>query len=148
VVALVEVLERVREPDRLLSDVRRVLAPGGTVVTAVANFGHWYPRARVAAGRFDYDRRGILDRNNVRFFTRRTFERLVAQAGYAVLRRESVGAPIEVVARGVSDPDQPLGRATRALRRIDHAGVVVSPTAFAYQFLYELRPAAPATTTP
>ena len=147
VVALVEVLERVRDPDRLLRDVRRLLAPGGSIITAVSNFGHWYPRARVALGRFDYDRRGILDRNNVRFFTQRTFERLVERTGYAVLRRESIGPPIEVLARGVSDPDRPLGRATRSLRRLDSAGLVVRPRLFAYQFLYELRPAAPATTS-
>ena len=44
---------------------------GGTVVTSVPNFGHWYPRSRVAVGRFDYDRRGILDAGHLRFFTRR-----------------------------------------------------------------------------
>jgi glycosyltransferase involved in cell wall biosynthesis len=146
VVALVEVLEQVREPERLLGDVRTVLAPGGTVVTAVSNFGHWYPRARVAAGLFDYDRRGILDRNNVRFFTRRTFERLAHRTGFAVLRRESLGPPIEVLARGLpGETERPPGRGVRAVHAVDSLGVVVRPTLFAYQFVYELRPADPAT---
>jgi SAM-dependent methyltransferase len=146
VVALVEVLEQVRDPERLLGDVRTVLAPGGTVVTAVSNFGHWYPRARVAAGLFDYDRRGILDRNNVRFFTRRTFERLAHRTGFAVLRRESLGPPIEVLARGLpGETERPPGRGVRAVHAVDSLGVVVRPTLFAYQFVYELRPADPAT---
>lgn len=145
VVVLAEAIEQVRDPDRLLTEVRDVLAPGGTVVAAVSNFGHWYPRSRVALGMFDYDRRGILDRNNVRFFTRRGFERLVGRAGLGILRRESLGPPAEVIARGVPDPDRPLGRAAKALHSVDSLGVVVRPTLFAYQFLYELRPAAPAT---
>jgi glycosyltransferase involved in cell wall biosynthesis len=143
VVALVEVLEQVRDPERLLHDVRSVLAPGGTVVTAVSNFGHWYPRTRVALGLFDYDRRGILDRNNVRFFTRRAFERLAGRTGFAVLRRESLGPPVEVLGRGLPDEDRAPGAASRALHAADSLGVVVRPTLFAYQFVYELRPADP-----
>ena len=38
----------------------------------------WYPRIKVAVGRFDYDQRGILDAGHVRFFTRGDFERLAA----------------------------------------------------------------------
>ena len=69
VVLAADVLEHVRSPGRILEDVRSVLAPGGSLMVSVPNFGHWYPRARVALGRFDYDRRGILDQDHVRFFT-------------------------------------------------------------------------------
>ena len=51
------------------------------IVASVPNFGHWYPRLRTAAGLFDYDQRGILDRTHVRFFTRRSFRRAVANTG-------------------------------------------------------------------
>ena len=71
VVLAADVLEHVRRPESLLRDAAGVLAPGGTVVTSVPNFAHWYPRLRVGIGRFDYDRRGILDADHLRFFTRR-----------------------------------------------------------------------------
>ena len=86
-----------RHPDRLLADMRRRLRSGGAVVASIPNFAHWYPRIRVALGPFDYDRRGILDRGHMRFFTRRSFERLAAEQDFAVLRREAVGMPLEVV---------------------------------------------------
>src|SRR4029077_17662457 len=84
-----------RQPGRLLAQAQQALNPRGTLIASVPNFGHWYPRARVALGRFDYDRRGILDAAHVLFFPRRSFERLAANSGFSVRRRESIGLPIE-----------------------------------------------------
>jgi hypothetical protein len=111
-------------------------------MTSVPNFGHWYPRARVAAGRFDYDRRGILDRDHVRFFTRRSFERLALSTGLTPRRREAVGLPFEVAARGTGGDGGSNGL-NRIASRIDQLGVTLAPTLFAYQFLFELEPALP-----
>jgi 2-polyprenyl-3-methyl-5-hydroxy-6-metoxy-1,4-benzoquinol methylase len=130
VIVAADVLEHTRRPDQLLDDIRRHLRPGGAVVASIPNFAHWYPRVRVAFGTFDYDRRGILDRGHMRFFTRRSFERLAREHGFAVRRREAVGMPLEVI-------EQERG----ALERIDAASVALGPSLFAYQFLYELQPA-------
>ena len=100
VVLAADVLEHVRRPDALLAQLHDVLAPGGSLIVSVPNFGHWYPRIRVALGRFDYDRRGILDADHVRFFTRRSFERLVTAEGFTVARRDATGLPLEVADRG------------------------------------------------
>jgi hypothetical protein len=111
----------------------------------VPNFAHWYPRLRVLAGRFDYDRRGILDHTHVRFFTRRSFERLVGDRGWAITRRGSTGIPLEVTERGGAP--RVAREADGILRqwalRADAAAVRARPTLFAYQFLYELEPAQP-----
>lgn len=139
VVLAADVLEHVRRPDRLLVEMGRRLAPGGAVLVSVPNFGHWYPRTRVVLGRFDYDRRGILDRDHVRFFTRASFERLIAKSGMSVVRREAVGLPLDVLDRGVST-EHGGTRARRAVRTLDGCGVWLRPTLFAYQFLYELKP--------
>jgi glycosyltransferase involved in cell wall biosynthesis len=136
VVIAADVLEHVREPESLLVDIRRVLAPGGCLVVSVPNFGHWYPRTRVALGAFDYDRRGILDRGHVRFFTRRSFRRLVARTGWRVSRADYTGLPLDVVGNDESQ------RAMRAVRSIDRLLVRLRPTLFAYQFLFQLNPVA------
>jgi glycosyltransferase involved in cell wall biosynthesis len=141
VVLAADVLEHVRAPGRILDDVRTLLAPGGSLVVSVPNFGHWYPRVRTALGRFDYDRRGILDQDHVRFFTRRSFERLVAARGFRVVRRDGTGLPLEVVNRGAGDVEIGSGSMARALSTIDRASVAVRPQLFAYQFIYELLPA-------
>ena len=140
VVVAADVLEHMRHPDRLLDDMRRHLGPGGAVVASVPNFGHWYPRIRVALGTFDYDRRGILDRGHMRFFTRRSFERLAGEHDFAVRRMEAVGMPLEIIERG-RGRDGPPGALAGTLQRIDAATLALRPTLFAYQFLYELHPA-------
>ena len=62
-----DVLEHLRAPERLLLQLAPLLRPGGSIIVSIPNFAHWYPRLRVASGRFDYDRRGILDRTHLRF---------------------------------------------------------------------------------
>src|SRR5439155_21816375 len=103
IVLAADVLEHVRDPLRLLIECRERLDPHGTVIASIPNIGHWYPRARIALGRFDYDRRGILDVGHVRFFTRRSFEHLATRAGLTKRRRESIGMPLEVLSRGSRD---------------------------------------------
>jgi glycosyltransferase involved in cell wall biosynthesis len=129
-ILLVDALGRVRRPGALLSDARARLAPGGRILVSVPNFGHWYPRARVVAGRFGYDQRGILDRSTAHFFVPRDTERLFAETGLATRRREQVGLPL--------GPEAGHGR---ALAVVDGIGLVVAPSLFAYQHLYELEPA-------
>ncbi len=140
VVLAADVLEHVRTPERILEEIRSVLAPGGSLVASIPNFGHWYPRLRVAVGRFDYDRRGILDRDHVRFFTKRSFERLAADAGFRTVRTAGTGLPLEVVNRGGAGRDVGSGRAARVLSLMDRATVAARPQLFAYQLLYEMAP--------
>jgi hypothetical protein len=122
------------DPAAMMVQLRDVLAPGGVLIVSVPNFAHWYPRLRVAFGRFDYDRRGILDSTHLRFFTRATFERLVERSGMRVRRRSTAGLPIEVVERG---GDVPIS-AEHVVASVDRAGVALWPTLFGYQFLFEL----------
>jgi 2-polyprenyl-3-methyl-5-hydroxy-6-metoxy-1,4-benzoquinol methylase len=139
VVLAADVLEHVRDPETLLRELHDVLGAGGRLLVSVPNFGHWYPRLRVASGRFDYDRRGILDRGHVRFFTRRSFERVLHRSGWHVLRREATGLPFDVADRGGSGGLS--GRLRHTIGRLDALGVRLRPTLFGYQLLYELEPA-------
>jgi glycosyltransferase involved in cell wall biosynthesis len=136
VVVATHVLERIADPEAMLAQIRQLLAPGGVVIVNVPNFAHWYPRLRVLLGRFDYDRRGILDAGHLRFFTRATFERLVDRVGMRVRRRSTAGLPVQVAERGGDVPDS----AERMVARVDRVGVILWPTLFGYQFLFELEP--------
>jgi glycosyltransferase involved in cell wall biosynthesis len=137
VVLAADVLEHVRHPECVLADARALLAPGGVVIACVPNFGNWYPRLRVVSGTFDYERRGILDAGHVRFFTRRSFRRLVRETGYSIARERATGLPFEVLTRGGRGDG---GTAAKILATIDHLAVALAPSLFAYQFLAELRP--------
>jgi glycosyltransferase involved in cell wall biosynthesis len=140
-VVITDALARVRDPARMLADAARMLTPTGSIIVCVPNFGHWYPRARVLSGLFDYDRLGLLDRRHVRFFTRRSFERLARSQGLGIRRREAVGPPVEALRRGGRREDAQAGPVDALLGTVDGLGVALRPTLFAYQFLFELGPA-------
>jgi 2-polyprenyl-3-methyl-5-hydroxy-6-metoxy-1,4-benzoquinol methylase len=124
-----DVLEHLRDPGLVLEQVRRVMVPRGALLVSVPNFGHWYVRARALLGIFDYDQRGLLDSTHVRFFTRRSIERLLRRTGFNIVRRETTGLPLEVV-RGEG------GRGTGLIDMLDRATVAIRPTLFGYQFAY------------
>lgn len=136
VVVAGDVLEHVVDPQQLLTDIVDRLATDGEVFVSVPNFAHWYPRAKVASGRFDYDQRGPLDHGHVRFFTRRTFERLIEQCDLRIVERRTVGSPFDVVARGAAD--ERVARVAGRVAAADRAATRVWPTLFGYQFLYRL----------
>jgi glycosyltransferase involved in cell wall biosynthesis len=136
VIVAADVLEHTVDPGALLDGLVRRLAPRGALLVSVPNFAHWYPRGRVALGRFDYDDRGILDRGHLRFFTRRSFERLLAEHGLRTVRRAVVGTPFELFA---ADGSPAAARLARGAGAADRLATRVWPTMFGYQFLYELR---------
>lgn len=132
-----DILEHLLDPETILSQLADLLAPGGEILVSVPNFAHWYPRARVAMGRFDYDQRGPFDSTHYRFFTRATFERLIERCELQILARDVVGAPIEVLDRGV-DRRPAIVEAIAQTQRFDIAAARMWPTMFGYQFLYRL----------
>lgn len=133
VVVAADVIEHLSQPGRVLRDMCRVLRPGGQVLLSVPNFAHWYPRIRVAAGMFGYDRRGILDETHLRFFTRATLRRLVRASGFDILDEHATGLPLGTI----SETD---GSRLRLVRRIDRALVRIRPTLFGYQYVLRLTP--------
>jgi 2-polyprenyl-3-methyl-5-hydroxy-6-metoxy-1,4-benzoquinol methylase len=134
VVLAADVLEHVRDPQRLLREAKRALRPGGRLLLCVPNIEHWYPRFRILLGLFDYDQRGILDRTHLRFFTRRSIGKLLQREGLSVVRSEPIGSPLDVI--GAGGTIAKLGM----LRRIDRLLLAVWPTMFGYQFLLEAEP--------
>ena len=133
VVIAADVIEHVRNPDELLADLAGRMDPAGTIIASVPNFGHWYPRLRTAAGLFDYDQRGILDRTHVRFFTRRSFRRALANTGLVTTAESYAGLPLDVL--GVE------GVLGSVVATGDGLARRVWPTLFAYQFVVRLETA-------
>ncbi len=127
-----DVLEHVVEPHDLLRGLIERLSAEGEILVSIPSISHWYPRAKVMAGRFDYDQRGPLDRGHLRFFTRRTMERMFAECGLEIVEWQPVGAPIASVA---GKPSRLVSSAAAIDRRLTRAW----PSMFGYQHLYRLR---------
>jgi hypothetical protein len=66
----------------------------------------------------------------VRFFTRRSFEKLTRNAGLTPLRRHVTGLPLAAL---TSTPQRPV---TRAVKAADRLAVALRPTLFGYQLIY------------
>ena len=129
-----DIIEHLADPARLLADMAARVRPTGSVIASVPNISHWYPRGRIAAGRFDYDQRGVLDATHLRFFTRKRFLRVAEEAGLERVGHQHTGLPLDAL--GLSH-----SRAvTATVGRADRLLVKVWPTMFAYQFVYELTP--------
>jgi SAM-dependent methyltransferase len=135
VVLALDVLEHLREPPHLLRELHKVCCADAILIASVPNIGHWYPRLRIGLGRFDYDRRGILDATHLRFFTWHSFVGIAARAGWRAVERRLTGLPLEVL----SFDGDPGHRLRPALGRLDRAGRAVWPSLFAYQYVAVLR---------
>ncbi len=137
-----DVLARVRDPERLLRSLHRMLRPNGVLYVSVANIGHWYPRFRLGAGLFDYDQRGSLDKRHMRLFSARAVRRLTVRTGWTITASDGFGLPFDAA----SDRSPKTGRIRTApswIRWLDRRLAKRWPSLFAYSLLYELRPAAP-----
>jgi 2-polyprenyl-3-methyl-5-hydroxy-6-metoxy-1,4-benzoquinol methylase len=134
VVVAGDVIEHLTRPAEVLKAVHDVLRPGGQLLLSVPNFGHWYPRVRVATGTFGYDRRGILDNTHVRFFTRATLRRTVRAAGFDIVEESVTGLPLGAIGSG--EPSRLLD----SVRRLDARLTRLRPTFFGYQHFLRLTP--------
>jgi 2-polyprenyl-3-methyl-5-hydroxy-6-metoxy-1,4-benzoquinol methylase len=138
-ILLADVLEHVRNPREVLEKCRACLRPGGSVVVAVPNVGHWSVRFSLLFGRFNYRPRGILDATHVHFYTKSSIRRLLTEAGYRVARLDATPVPV---------PDLFPELARNWLVRFGHAlatGLArLWKALFGYQFVITAVPERPA----
>lgn len=80
-----DVLEHLRDPWRLLAELRGYMVPGGVCVACIPNVAHWSVVQQQINGRWDYAEAGLLDRTHLRFFTLETAIELFRAAGWTVL---------------------------------------------------------------
>jgi O-antigen biosynthesis protein len=114
-----DVLEHLRDPLKVLVELKKYLKPDGAFVISIPNVAHGSVRLSLLSGRFDYQEIGLLDSTHLRFFTRESFEELLdeAELGLAVLHRHELNldasevpfdidaVPPEIRERLESDPD-------------------------------------------
>ena len=90
-VLLSHVLEHLLHPERLLEELRQVLAPEGVVLVALPNLLFYPIRLRLLLGRFDYERDGILDETHLRFYSFASGAALLERGGLRVLEARGEG---------------------------------------------------------
>ncbi|BAZ68733.1 MAG: class I SAM-dependent methyltransferase [Pelatocladus maniniholoensis HA4357-MV3] len=89
-----DILEHLRNPWRILEEIKQILQPGGYVVASIPNIAHGAIRLALLQGKFEYTELGILDNTHLRFFTRQTVTQLFERSGYFVDTYEQIKLPI------------------------------------------------------
>ena len=79
-----DTLEHMRDPWRVLSNIRAVMPASASVVACIPNVQHWSMQARLSAGDFRYQDSGLMDKTHIRWFTRQTIIELFSGAGFEV----------------------------------------------------------------
>lgn len=131
-----DVLEHTADPIAVLRMARPELSDSGRIVVSIPNIGHFKVRLRLLMGKFDYEDWGIMDRTHLRFFTLKTAQEMLRQAGFTIVHREGVhGYPLP---EGLSGVARLLARSKR---RLQAWLTEMRPTVFAYQFILVAVPA-------
>ena len=129
-----DVVEHLRSPEDFLDQLRNFAAgsPDTQVIISTGNIAFFAMRLSLLLGRFEYGKRGILDRTHTRLFTLATFRRMLVTAGFDVLAAQGVIVPVPFIF-GKS-------RFSRWLMVINKVLVRLWPEMFGFQLLVVAKP--------
>jgi 2-polyprenyl-3-methyl-5-hydroxy-6-metoxy-1,4-benzoquinol methylase len=129
-VLLLDILEHLRNPERILAQCHYLVEKNGQVIVSVPNIANLHVRLLLLLGKFNYTERGILDSTHVRFFTRKTARSILEKAGYRIVVERMAVVPIEL-ALGLS----PKSFLFKILNRTLALLTALMPGVFGYQII-------------
>lgn len=95
-----DVIEHMPDDREFLLSLRRYIAPGGSLMGSIPNMRHWpVLRGLVLNKEWEYVEQGILDRTHLRFYTVKSFPRLLEETGYTVVRFAGINRAIKLWTR-------------------------------------------------
>ncbi|MBK9217486.1 MAG: methyltransferase domain-containing protein [Uliginosibacterium sp.] len=125
-----DVLEHLRDPGRVLDAARNLLEDGGRLLVSVPNVAYLGLIAELLGGEFRYRREGLLDQTHVRFFTRNSLLRFLADRAWEVQRLESIEVDLA---------DSEFSPALEVLPPAVRSQLLANPDGLSYQFVLEAR---------
>lgn len=132
-----DILEHLRDPQKLLRELRPLLGPDGRLVVSLPNSANIYVRLHVLLGRFPQDDRGLFDRTHLHFYAWANWVELLAGAGLRIEQVLPTGIPF-----GLAFARWERALPVRLLERLSYDLARLWKTLFAYQFVVVARPAA------
>ena len=129
-ILLLDILEHLRRPEKLLMDLRAACMKKESVqrpkvIITTPNIAFWPVRLGLLFGWFHYGKKGILDKEHHRLFTPTSLANVLKQSGYDIITMVGIPAPYPL-ALG----DNLL---SRALLKVNSWLTVISKGFFSYQ---------------
>lgn len=134
-----DVLEHLREPERVLQACRTLLRPDGRLLVSIPNVAYAGMTVALMHGDWKYGPEGLLDSTHLRFYTRRSFTRLLEAEGWHVERVEAIDHSWYY-----TEFWTPFDHLPPAVARY----LLAQPDASAYQLVFAARPMQAATRPP
>lgn len=78
------VIEHLKDPLGALKTWKKFIKKEGFLIVTTSNIAHWSIRLKLLRGNFNYEDYGILDNTHLRFYTIKTFKKLVRDSGYNI----------------------------------------------------------------
>ena len=117
IIIFADILEHLKEPLDILKRFKKYLKDDGFIIISLPNISNWKIRIQLLFGRFEYQEYGILDNGHLRFFNRKSAEKIVNDAGFEI-----------------SKFDLTVGDANRLSKTLHSIGMIW-PNLMAFQFL-------------
>lgn len=133
VIILGDVLEHLVDPWEVLISLKENLNQGGYLIISVPNITNIYARFKILFGFFDYQEKGLFDQGHLRFFSLRSFKKLIKNVDYSFL--EIKYTPIPFYLRFSFLPKRFL----RLFNFIFYLLAKFWPSLFAYQFVAKIK---------
>lgn len=133
-ILLMDIIEHLPDPERILRDCHQFLAPNGQVIISLPNIANITTRLGLLFGQWNYTERGILDKTHLRFFTRKTASQMIERAGFEIVRKTMTVMPLEL-ALGVSASNPIM----KALNFTLAAATRLMPGLLGYQCMFAVR---------
>lgn len=129
-----DILEHLRDPEKLLTQLGEILEPDGALIASLPNSGNLYFRSTILCGRFPQHDKGLFDRTHVHFYMWQGWRELFEAAGYFLAVRRVTGVPVSLAL-----PRWRSSALVQALEWLSYLAARIWPALFAYQFVVTAR---------
>lgn len=85
VVTCFELIEHIKDPDNMLTEIHRVLKEDGLLIISTPNINWWWIRLKFLLGKW-----GFHDMDHIRFYNKSLFERCLHDYGFEIEREEGL----------------------------------------------------------
>lgn len=79
-----DVLEHLRDPETVLTNLRRHLKNNGTLIVSLPNIRHIIPVLKIITDRLEYEESGVMDKTHLRIFSLHTMKLMLKNAGFTI----------------------------------------------------------------